>query len=303
VSGTYGSIIQHIEPAHIADLPVPRLSDHVEKQAAEKVAEAAKLRSEYQVQIRTATRKLFESVGLKDITSGRWHNGTPDLGFVRKIGSAASLRALNFNPRFLQLCERVRERSWRPLGELCKPGTLRTGPRFWKRIDADPEYAYQLIGQKEIFWIRPHGRWIAKKTTPEGCIVPPGATLVAAAGTLGESELYCRAEFVWGTDAHRAYAQHFLRVIPDVQVIPPGCIFAFLRSETAFRMLRSVSIGTKLQEHHPLFVSQLPVPYPSRSVQQEIHNLVVDAYEKRHLSVRLEDEAVALVERAIERAV
>src|SRR5271165_1659225 len=31
----------------------------------------------------------------------------------------------------------------------------------YKRIDADPEYSYQLIGQKEIFWLRPEGRWIA----------------------------------------------------------------------------------------------------------------------------------------------
>ena len=32
-SGTYGAIIQHIEPEHIADLPVPRFSDVVERKA------------------------------------------------------------------------------------------------------------------------------------------------------------------------------------------------------------------------------------------------------------------------------
>jgi hypothetical protein len=137
VSGTYGSIIQHIEPAHIANLPVPRLGDRIETLAHQKVAEAARLRSQYQDQVRSATRKLFESVDLKDITSGIWHNGSSDVGFVREISSTASLRALNFNPRFLQLCESIRSSSSRPLGELCKQGTLHRGGRH-KRIDADP---------------------------------------------------------------------------------------------------------------------------------------------------------------------
>jgi len=299
VGGTYGSIIQHIEPAHIANLPVPRLGDRVEKPAHEKVIEAAKLRSQYQTQVRTATRNLFESVGLEDITSGTWHNETPDRGFVRKLCSAASLRAINFNPRFVQLCESVRAQSWRPLGELCKPGTLHRSGRY-KRIDADPEYSYQLIGQKEIFWLRPEGRWIAKKSVGDDVLVESGTTLVAAQGTLGESELYCRAEFVWGVALKAAYSEHLLRVVSDETVMPRGCLFAFMRSETAFRMLRSISMGTKLQDHHPEYLQALPIPYPEKRTREEIHELVVDAYEKRHRSVRLEDEAVALVERAID---
>jgi len=242
---------------------------------------------------------LFEAVGLKDITSGAWHGATPDLGFVRRIGSASSLRALNFNPRFVQLCDSVRARSWRPLGELCRPGTLRRGGRY-KRIDADPEHSYQLISQKEIFWLRPEGRWIAKRSVGEDVLVPSGTTLVAARGTFGESELYCRAEFVWGSDAERAYSEDFLRVVADDDVVLPGCLFAFMRSETAFRMLRSISMGTKLQDHHPEYLRGLPVPYPEKRTREEVHAVVVDAYEKRHRSIRLEDEAVSVVERAIE---
>jgi type I restriction enzyme S subunit len=300
VSGTYGSIIQHIEPAHIANIPVPRLGHRVEKIAHEKVSEAASLRGQYQDEIRVATRKLFESVGLKDIRSSTWHSERPDLGFMRKVGAPASLRALNFNPRFLRLCESIRSRSSRPLGELCKPGTLHRGGRY-KRIDADPEYSYQLIGQKEIFWLRPGGRWVAKKSLGDDVLVQPGTTLVAAQGTFGESELYCRAEFVWGPAVNAAYSEHLLRVVSDEQVMPRGCLFAFMRSETAFRMLRSISMGTKLQDHHPEFLRGLPVPFPEKRIQEEIHELVIDAYEKRHRSVQLEDEAVALVERAIDR--
>ena len=300
VHGTYGSVIQHIEPGHIADCAVPRLGGHIEEQAHDYVSEAAKLRVEYQSQLREATRKYFEAVGLKDITSGSWHAGNPDLGFFRKVDSPMSLRALNFNPRFRQLRDYLQSRPFRSLGDLCLPGTLKPGGRF-RRIDADPEYAYRLIGQRQIFWLRPIGRWVAKRSVGADVLVRPGTTLVAAQGTLGESELYCRAEFIWGSAVTAAYSQHFLRVVSDESAMPRGCLFAFMRSETAFRMLRSISMGTKLQDHHSALLHTLPIPYPSVRDQKEIHDVIVDAYEKRHRSVQLEDEAVELVEDAIRR--
>ncbi len=302
VSGTYGSIIQHIEPAHIAHLPVPRLGKPIESRAHEKMVKAAQLRSDYQKKVRLATKAVFDAVGLKDTSSGAWHRNTPDLGFVRELKSPLSLRALNFNPRFQQLCDLIRTRPSRPLGELCKPGTLRPGKRF-KRIEAEPPFAYQLIGQKEIFWCRPEGRWISKTCAGPEVLVKEGTILVAAQGTLGESEMFCRAEFIWGRDVERAYSQHFLRVDADENKIKSGCLFAFMRSETAFRMLRSISIGTKLQDHHPVLVRSLPVPYPDERAQADIHAIVVEAHKERQRSIELEDEAVALVENAIQEMV
>jgi hypothetical protein len=84
--------------------------------------------------------------------------------------------------------------------------------------------------------------------------------------------------------------------------MPRGCLYAFLRSETAFRMLRSISVGSKLQDHHYAFKESLPVPYPDAATQLKVHQLVVDAYEARHRGVALEEQARALVERAIEEA-
>ncbi|MCP4698674.1 MAG: restriction endonuclease subunit S, partial [Gammaproteobacteria bacterium] len=97
------------------------------------------------------------------------------------------------------------------------------------------------------------------------------------------------------------YSEHLLRVIADEDIMLSGCLFAFMRSETAFRMLRSISMGTKLQDHHPTFLRNLPVPYPPRPVQKEIHKLVIGACEKRQRAIELEDEAIALVESAIEQ--
>ncbi|MFT3707017.1 MAG: hypothetical protein QM817_05045 [Archangium sp.] len=300
VSGTYGAIIQHIEPHHIADLPVPRLGKSIEARADELVSESANLLAKYQSDVNSATKRLFQAVGLEDITAADWHLMGRDLGFSIVAPSVDSLRALNFAPRFQRLVEAVKAAPHRPLGHLVVPGTLQRGARF-KRIDAAPEYSFQLVGQRELFWVKPEGRWIAKTAAGKDVLVAPGTILVAAQGTLGESELYCRAEFIWGPAARLAYSEHLLRVIANEEEMPAGCLYAFIRSETAFRMFRAISTGTKLQDHHHVMRAQLPVPYPSKSVRDEVHCMVVDAYEARHKAVALEDQAIALVEDAIEK--
>jgi hypothetical protein len=297
-SGTYGAIIQHIEPEHIAKLPVPRLGKKKEEEIHLLMDESAKSVARYQELVCLATDRFFSSVGLKDITPSEWNLPGADISFNAYLKDANSLRALNFNPRFESLKAALQSASWRPLGEICETGTLARGGRF-KRIDADPEYSRRLIGQKHLFWLHPEGRWIARTALDSDVLVEPGTVLIAARGTLGEHELYSRAEFAWGAGVDLAYSEDILRARADESIMPRGCLFAFLRSETAFRMLRSVSVGSKLQDHHHVFRAQLPVPYPPKDVQEGIHKLVIEAYECRHRGVALENEARSLVEKAI----
>lgn len=295
-----GSVISNLLPSHLANLPVPRLEEKIETEVHNKIAEAARLRTEYKIQVEQATDKLFNSVGLQDTTSADWHKQDADLGYVHHLDSHNSLRAVNFNPRFKDLCKQIESAKYKELGDICLPGTLKRAGRY-KRVDADPEFGgVQLIGQRQLFALKPDGRWVSKAVLGKDMFVEPGTILVAARGTLGESELYCRSEFIWGSAVEMAYSEDILRVIADSNVMPRGCLFAFMRSETAFRMLRSCSMGSKLQDHHPAFLPHLPVPYPDKKIQQEIHELVVDAYNKRECSNQLEDDAVKLVEQTIE---
>lgn len=297
VSGTYGSIIQSLEPHHISGLPVPRLG-RIELDAHHLVEKSADLLTGSQVKLNEATKLYFDSVGLTDVTPTEWNSWGADVGFAATAG-VQSLRALNFNPRFNKICERIKQGPWKPLGTLCMPGTLKRGNRF-NRIDADPEFAYKLIGQKELFWLRPEGRWISKNSVPNDALIKDGSILVAARGTLGESELYCRAEYVFGKSEVNAYSEDILRIIGDESVIKRGALFAFMRSETAFRMLRSISVGSKLQDHHYTMLPALPIPYPLEGIRSRCNDLVVQAFKAREKAVELEDEARTLVERAIE---
>lgn len=300
VAGTYGAIIQHIERQHILDrVSVPRYSTDFEESIARKIDEYSTLLTYYQDTVCRATDQFFRSVGLEDISRVDWHENGPDLGFEIKGVTSTSLRAMNYSPRFDELVRRIKSVPHKLLGEVCVDGTLKRGGRY-KRIEASPEHAYLMVGQKQVFWLEPEGQWIAKSCVDEDVLVPPGAILIAGAGTLGESEAYCRTEFIWNDASRNAFSELFVRVISDPNEMLCGCLYAFMRSEMAFRMLRSTSFGSKLQYPMARLVKSLPIPIPDRPSMVEIHELVISAYEAREKAVRLKHEAIARLERQIE---
>ena len=296
-----GSVVPNLLPSHIDNLPVPRLGD-VEDRAHELIQQAADLRVEAAAQIRAATDRFLLASGLKDIPAHEWQEKSGRIGFAASV-TKVSLRAVNYIPLNLQLAEEVKSCSqkWKTLAEVTEPGTLRSGLRF-KRIDADPEFGVELIGQREIFNLVPNGRWIAKAYFPKDKLifVPEGTVMVAAQGGLKETDSFARAQFIFGKRLRYAYSQHFLRVIANEEDIPRGALFAYLRSNIAFRLLRSCATGSIQQDFHPELISELPVPIISKDEAREIDQMVRDSYRKYDQAIDCEDQARALVERAIE---
>lgn len=300
-SGTYGAIIQHIEPEHIAGLPVPRLGEIIERQIDQFIQFAATLRTDAQALLSRATTLFLQSAGLEDQVPSLWHASGPELGFDSHIGLSHSLRASNYAPRVSRLLAKLRSGDYRTLGDICAKGHLGTGARF-KRIDCDPEFGVCLIGQRQGFWMKPEGRWISTAHAPKGIFAKDETVMIASSGTLGEHEMYCRSIFITGRRLKHAYTQHFLRVVSGDSDVSGAYLFAFLRSELAFRCLRSMSTGSKQQEIHKDLISVFPVPILQRDIRTEIEALVREASGKRDKADVSEDNAISLIEKTIEEA-
>lgn len=299
VSGTYGAIIQHIEPEHIADLPVPRLGDGFENQVDSLVQQAAENISESSRLLREATSNLLSALELSDLRDDHWHADTRALGWAEQHVSSESLRSLNYDPRVAEIWSRFEARDHSQLGTLCDPTQFK-GKIIFTRVDADPDHGVMLLGQRNAFHLRPEGRWISKRSIAGlGLMVPPGTTLIPSHGTLGEFELYCRALIVTPRTSQYAYSGDFFRCIPLQDAIDPGYLFAFMRSRLAFRMLRSISTGGKQQEQHPAMMYRLPVPRLGESREKEIGALVARACILYDQGLEAEDLARSLVEQTI----
>ncbi|MEW6733541.1 MAG: restriction endonuclease subunit S [Acidobacteriota bacterium] len=302
VGGTYGAIIQHIEPNHISDLPIPRFGESLENRAHELVEKAALNIAKFSKLCQEATCCLFERLGFADSDDSEWYADKRNIGWIQKAINSESFRAMNYDPRARDYWKRLEQHGADPLGSLCVPEFFK-GKNIFKRIDVSPEYGYMLVGQRNAFHLRPEGRWISKKSVEGlGLLVPPMTTMIPSHGTLGEQELYCRALLVTNRTSKFVFSGDFFRCIPQQEKIRPGYLFAFLRSRTAFRMLRSISIGGKQQEQHPAMMWRFPIPRLSSSDEGRIAEMIDEAARCYDSGLDAEDEARLMVEKAIEEA-
>jgi len=90
--------------------------------------------------------------------------------------------------------------------------------------------------------------------------------------------------------------------VPLRNGISPGFLFAFLRSEPIFRLLRSTSTGSKQQEQHVTMMRDLPVPRLGSKVEKAIGDRVSAAVGIFDRALQAEARAIALVDQAIEEA-
>jgi len=297
-SGTYGSIITHLEPSHIANLPVPRFSE-IEKQAHDLVQQAADELTESSRLMRDATDLLFQTAGLSESENESYLSDNRRNGWAEKSSNAFTIRALNYDPRAKELWNYVSSINHDKLGDIVKRDNFE-GYIVFSRIDCEPEHGSLLIGQREAFFLRPGGRWISRKSIEGlGLIVPPKTTVIPCQGTFGESEVYCRAVYVTERCSQYAYSGHFYRCIPNGS-IDPGYLYAFLRSRFAFRMMRSISIGSKQQYQHPKLMAAFPIPRIDKKIEKTIGEMVDRAGVLQDHALSLEDDAISLVERTIE---
>ncbi len=304
VSGTYGAIIQHIEPQHIADLPVPIPPPNLGEQVHLLMSNSAQFLARYQELMFEATKTLFKVTGVENPSRHEWYSNRSDLGFTVSSRGTDVLRAWNHSQRVQTLKQQITSGKWNRLGELVEPTWLRWRKMF-ERIDVDPEYGIEVITQKALFRLFPEGRWLSRdyllNHSPK-YIVPDKTILIAKQGTLGEDELYCRCEFITGNRMlEKAYSDHCMRVVAVEEKIWPGYLFTFLRSETGFRLLRSLSEGSKQQDLHYRTVPELPIPRCDTHIEEKIHNMVTAAYNYRNKAVDMEIEARQIVEKWIER--
>ncbi|WAX78282.1 methylation-associated defense system restriction endonuclease subunit S MAD5 [Streptomyces sp. KMM 9044] len=298
--GVYGSAIRHIAPDHIEEIRVPRFGEAVEKEIHELMEEAASLRAAYQSGVHQATRDLFETAGLGDLLDLRWHEQGRDLGFAQRGLDTTTLRPLNFQPRARKILRRLGEVEHVTLGEFCKGGQMSRGLRF-PRVDGEPgdTYSYRLVGQRQAFWLRPEGRWISKAHTSKDVLAEDETVLIASQGTLGENEVYGRALFAAGSWRSFAFSEHFLRVRPGLAGYSGAYLFAFLRSECVFRVLRSCSTGGKQQDIHPELCAAIPVPALAGEDRERIAETVRQAHSQRDEADRKEDRALLRLEEAV----
>jgi len=126
--------------------------------------------------------------------------------------------------------------------------------------------------------------------------------VIASQGLLTDGSLIGRAAFVTGNWLKFIYSEHLLRARSGAPDFPNAYLFAFMRSEVAFRMLRSLVSGTGPQDINVVLRRQVPVPACTPADRERIAATVRQAYRWRDEADALEDRAQELLEAAVRDA-
>lgn len=301
VSGTYGAIIQHIEPNHIADLPVPRLGQ-IEKQVHDLVQEAANLRTKASEAVDDAMRALQQAAGMV----GLHDHVSSGVGFgVRAVSSSNLIKRMDavFHSPFHSEAVAVVSASSVGATTVEKIAESIVEPKRFKRVQIeDEEFGIPMFGTTALMWANPQPSFLTPKTMRgiDELIVDKKTVLIPRSGQV--SGIIGTAVLPYGKIIGGAVSEHAIRIRCRNE-IDAGYLFIALRSEYGRRQLKSRAYGSSIPALDVEQVGQIVVPdLQDRDVFEKIGKMGLRSAELRGQAIELENQARSLVEHAIEEA-
>jgi type I restriction enzyme S subunit len=292
ISGTYGSIITHLEPHHIADLPVPRLGV-VEDEVHQLVQQAADLRTE-------ASRLISEQVVAleEEIADGQivWEHSKPQAFSIEaKTISGFTNRLDAFH--HVGFVGEAEKKAKVPLIDISNIADALRPPIF-KRVHVQ-EGGYEFLGGADVLTMdqRSEDRISAKTKHIEKFIVKPGQVLFQCVGQ--RYGIFGRPTLANRNLVGKAVSEHQIRITPH-DLRDAGYVFIFLATGFGLRFLLKNSSGTSIPVLQEDGARKIKIYWPDAGKRHQISAIAEQAWENRARAVELEQEARTLVERTIE---
>lgn len=305
VGGTYGAIIQHIEPEHIANLPVPRLGRKVEETAHELINQAAKLRAESSKLLEKAKSDASISWGIDPAHQlrGRVH---PDIGEVSSSTLAATSRFDAFfygaaaqasDALLAEIAKRI------PLRRVGDPDVSRKvfeTTRFGRVSVDDPSFGVPFLSIADMMRGDPKAEsFISRKQALQvNAVVHAGWLILPRVGQL---------QGVFGTVSYVAKHLDGVAVSDNnLRIVPIGedegaYLWAALSTDLLYQQIIRRACGTSIPYLDSKRVADVFVPWPAERVRLGIASLVKEAMVMRSRAAQDDAKAVRLVEDAIEK--
>lgn len=296
VSGTYGAIIQHIEPEHIATLPVPRFGGDAEQEVHVLIESAAEARSLAALSVREGIAYFLGATKLGDPsdrrTSASFSFGAVSTKDLMRMDatyfspyartSSDGLRAPQLNPRRLGECARV------------------FTPGIFKRMYVDdPAWGYAYYSGSELFEHSPRPRGYLSRRAPniDDYLIKKDWLLIQDAGQVGG--LIGRVTRAQRSVDGSVVSNHLMRVAASSRE-ESAYIFAVLSSPHGYRAIVRHAFGSSIPQLDPKQIGDVEIPWLTAQDRTKIARPVLEAWKQIDAAHEAERKAVALVERMIE---
>jgi len=286
----YGSVIDHIEPDQVAELPIPLLPDAIKQCIHELVMTACDLRMQANVTLIQADEWFHQVNNLPRLpkpTSSRQLVTISSASFDNRLDGSYH------NPQARLAVSNIRHRAkaYKPLDQLA---TTYLPTRFARVHVGNEQYGIPFLSSKHILQAEPVDvPYISRQLTKglEDYLVEEGWILITRSGTVG------RIAFVSVDMAGNAVSEHVIRIIPGPD-IHPGYLYAAIASEYGYYQARRHIHGSVVDKLTTDQTDTILIPL-SGSAEAEIGELVLNAMDERVWANTLLCRARALFDAAL----
>ena len=292
----YGAVITHIEPEHLASLPVPDAPVEIKRRIHDAVAQSYAKRDESNDLLHRAASLLQDALGLPPLRDFP-EQTAPDAATPKTFAVPLSRLAGRLDGSYhLPVVDGIRSRLIASGAEVTTVGDSRVSkeiilPGRFKRVYVEAGFGKIFIGGKQLGELDPsnkkylsivhHGARIEQQLT-----LRENMTLVTCSGTIGRTALVGRHWDGWTA------SQHIMRIVP-ASIDIAGYLYVWLSSEWAKPLIVRNSYGAVIDEIDNSQLASVPVPFlPDSATQKEINRLALTASSLRSESYDLEQSAL-----------
>ena len=294
-SGTFGSIILHIEPFHIASIPVPRLGK-IEIEIHNLVTKAARLRTDASKLINDSILLLENEAALEELATSN--------GAYFDVNIASS-KALNsrlegfFHSRYHASARNSVKNSLHGSFLVSEVAESIIEPTRFKRVQVDEsESSVPFFGTSPLLWATPKPIYHlpGRQKNINDYLVSRKTVLIPRSGQI--SGLIGSAILPYGEIAGGAITEDAIRVNCETE-IDAGYIFIALNSDYGKRQLKARAYGSSIPHLDVNQIGLVEIPKLPTETYEKIGQAGLESALKRENAIRLEEEAVSIVEQVI----
>ncbi|MBR3675134.1 MAG: restriction endonuclease subunit S [Bacilli bacterium] len=293
--GSFGAVIQHIEPDFIGNLPIPNFPASFQQEVDDLIQQSAKLREQAANALEEAKKNVSSFI---NVHFDKEHYKTA------KVSSKDILNSLQYRldpPALIfdgvKTMEEVTNRvPFKKVGDL---NAKVYRPGIFKRIYVANGIPY--IKGSEIFLTNPFRRCeqLSRSRTPfiDEMTLREGQILMTCAGSVGDVKMITK-EY---EDKKAIGSQDIIRIESYDELYTREYLFVYFQVPFVYDYIQSMKYGSVIERIEPFHVESIPVIKPSKELSDEVTAIIKTYMDYTYRAFNAEEKAITMVEEEIEK--
>jgi type I restriction enzyme S subunit len=295
----YGSVITHIEPEHLSDIPVPKPPYNIKKRIHDYVIRSFDLKDESNKLIDEATALLVNELQLpliEQFKTKQFNKKMETNNYSVKLSDISGRIDASYHT---PVVDAILKHLHKYAAELTTIGNHRISkdiilPGRFKRVYVEEGQGRVFFGGKQILELDPSNKKYLSLTKHSKRIkdqleLHENMVLITCSGTIGKVTLVPKHWNHWTAN------QHIIRVVPANNELA-GYIFTFLASNYGNCLIKRYTYGSVVDEIDDNHVTQIPFPIlRNQSIQAKINELALESNKKRYEAYIFEQKAIKVL--------